>query len=97
MTPRTRAAGRTQSILNTLLGGAGSFWGPIVGALGFTVINYGTRTLIGLSEIVIGIVLLLVILVAPAGLLALQRRRTARPATAGEAASTAGPRSGDAA
>jgi branched-chain amino acid transport system permease protein len=88
----------TQPILNTLLGGAGSFWGPIVGALGFTVINYGTRTLIGLSEIVIGIVLLLVILVAPAGLLGLlQRRRTARPATAGEAASTAGPRSGDAA
>lgn len=58
-----------QPMLNTLLGGVGSFWGPIVGALGFMVIEYNTRTYTGLSELVIGGVLLLIILAAPNGLM----------------------------
>jgi branched-chain amino acid transport system permease protein len=56
-------------ILYTLLGGVQSFWGPAVGALIFSVLEYGTRTLHGLSEIVIGSILLLVVLAFPGGLL----------------------------
>ena len=60
-----------QPMLNTLLGGVGSFWGPIVGAVGFTVINYSTRSYVGLSEVVVGGILLVVILVAPNGIVGL--------------------------
>lgn len=71
----------TQPILSTLLGGTGSFWGPIVGSVAFTVINYSTRTFVGLSEIMVGGILLAIILLAPAGILGLAgqflRRRTA--------------------
>lgn len=56
-------------ILYTLLGGVHSFWGPVVGAIGFTVLEYGTRTLHGLSEIIIGSILLFVVLMFPGGLL----------------------------
>jgi branched-chain amino acid transport system permease protein len=56
-------------ILYTLLGGVQSFWGPAVGALVFAILEYGTRTLHGLSEIVIGSILLLVVLAFPGGLL----------------------------
>lgn len=58
-----------QPMLNTLLGGVGSFWGPIVGAFGFTLIEYNTREYAGLSELVIGGVLLLIILLAPNGIM----------------------------
>ncbi|WP_210483717.1 branched-chain amino acid ABC transporter permease [Microvirga antarctica] len=61
----------TQPILNTLLGGVGSFWGPVVGAVAFTLINYWTRTFVGLSEIVIGGTLVLVIIAAPTGIIGL--------------------------
>jgi branched-chain amino acid transport system permease protein len=57
-----------QPMLNTLLGGAGAFWGPAVGAFVYAGLNYATRTLAGASELVIGIVLLVIILVAPSGL-----------------------------
>jgi branched-chain amino acid transport system permease protein len=56
-------------ILYTLLGGVQSFWGPVIGALCFAVLEYGTRTLHGLSEIVIGAILLLIVLAFPGGLL----------------------------
>lgn len=56
-------------ILYTLLGGVQSFWGPVVGAFIFTSLEYGTRTLHGLSEIVIGVILLMVVLAFPGGLL----------------------------
>ena len=59
----------TQPILNTLLGGVGSFWGPVVGSVAFTLINYWTRTFVGLSEIVIGGTLVLVIIAAPTGII----------------------------
>ncbi len=68
-----------QPIFATLLGGVGHFWGPVVGVLGLAALNYFTRTFVGLSEIMIGASLLIVVLVAPRGILgalhALRRRR----------------------
>lgn len=57
----------TQPMLASLLGGAHSFWGPLIGTLLFSVINYLTRGLVGASEIVIGTILLIIILAAPSG------------------------------
>jgi len=69
----------TQPILFTLLGGAGHFWGPAVGAILFGAIDYGTRTMHGISEITVGLLLLGVVLIIPGGLLGLfKRRRKAR-------------------
>ncbi|AKH98873.1 amino acid/amide ABC transporter membrane protein 2, HAAT family [Hoeflea sp. IMCC20628] len=56
-------------ILYALLGGVQSFWGPVVGAIGFSILEYGTRTMHGLSEIVIGSTLLAVVLLFPGGIL----------------------------
>jgi len=65
-------------ILYSLLGGVQSFWGPVVGAAGFAILEYGTRTLHGFSEIIIGSILLVVVLLFPGGILgglaALRRR-----------------------
>jgi branched-chain amino acid transport system permease protein len=71
----------TQPILNTLLGGAGSFWGPVVGSVAFSLITYWTRTFVGLSEIIVGGTLVLVIIAAPTGIVGLVqaiRRRLGR-------------------
>ncbi|MFA5664558.1 branched-chain amino acid ABC transporter permease [Castellaniella sp.] len=57
----------TQPILASLLGGAYSFWGPLIGTVLFSIINYLTRGLVGASEIVIGTILLIIILAAPSG------------------------------
>ena len=54
--------------LATLLGGAGSFWGPVIGAMALAILNYLTRTMAGLSELMVGGILIIVVLVAPAGL-----------------------------
>lgn len=59
----------TQPILNTLLGGAGSFWGPVVGSAAFALITYWTRTFLGLSELIVGGTLVLVIIAAPTGIM----------------------------
>jgi branched-chain amino acid transport system permease protein len=76
-------------ILYTLLGGVQSFWGPVVGALCFAVLEYGTRTLHGLSEIVVGCILLMIVLAFPGGLLGglsrLGNRMIRRPAVAARA------------
>jgi branched-chain amino acid transport system permease protein len=56
-------------ILYSLLGGVQSFWGPVIGAAGFALLEYGTRTLHGFSEIIIGTILLVVVLVFPGGIL----------------------------
>lgn len=64
----------TQPMLNTLLGGSGFFWGPIVGSAIFSGISYATRTLAGLSEVVSGGILLVVVLAAPGGVLGLGSR-----------------------
>lgn len=61
----------TQPILNSLLGGFTSFWGPIVGAVTLSTINYWTRAFPGLSEIMVGGILVVVILVAPTGIIGL--------------------------
>ncbi len=55
-------------ILFCLLGGAAIFWGPVVGVLVFLGLEHSTRNIIGLSEVVIGSTLLLVVLVFPGGL-----------------------------
>jgi branched-chain amino acid transport system permease protein len=90
-----------QPMLNALLGGAQSFWGPVVGTAVFAIVNFSTRTLAGLSELVVGGVLLVVILVAPTGLMGLVdklRRRGGPEAPPGaKSAPTSVPASGAAA
>lgn len=75
----------TKPILFTLLGGAGHFWGPLVGAIVFSGVEYGTRSLAGASDLITGGLLLAVVLAIPGGLLglaALVLRRLRRPARA---------------
>lgn len=68
ITPDAASVARsTHPMLHTLVGGAGSFWGPAVGAFLFAAIDYGTRTLAGLSEVIMGVTLLVIVLVAPGG------------------------------
>ncbi|MGN7712648.1 branched-chain amino acid ABC transporter permease [Agrobacterium radiobacter] len=68
----------TEPILHVLLGGAGFFWGPVVGAVVFAALAYLTRTLMGLSELVTGGLLLFVVLAFPGGLLGLANRLIGR-------------------
>lgn len=63
-----------QPMLYTLLGGVGSFWGPAIGAAVFAAISYYTRTFSGLSEVIVGGVLILIILIAPSGIVGLYQR-----------------------
>jgi branched-chain amino acid transport system permease protein len=67
-----------QPMLNSLLGGAHHFLGPVVGTVVFAFVNYSTRTLAGLSELVVGGVLLVIILAAPSGMLGLLDQAVAR-------------------
>ncbi len=68
----------TAPVLNSLLGGLASFWGPFVGATVFAAVHYFTRTLAGLSEIVIGGILLTIVLVAPLGIIGLAQKLESR-------------------
>lgn len=76
-------------ILYSLLGGVQFFWGPVVGALSFALLDHSLRTLHGFSEIIAGSVLLVVVLAFPGGLLgglkqlADRRRRTPVAAATG--------------
>lgn len=63
-----------QPIFATLLGGVGFFWGPVIGIIILTALNYFTRTFVGISEMLIGASLLAVVLVAPQGILGAVRR-----------------------
>lgn len=63
----------TKPILHAMLGGAGFFWGPAVGAILFAILAYMTRTLVGITELVTGGLLLAVVLAIPGGLLGLSR------------------------
>lgn len=75
VTPAVASVTRsTEPMLNTLLGGAWSFWGPAVGTFLFAAIDYGTRTLAGLSELVTGGILLGVVLLAPRGAVGLVQK-----------------------
>ena len=67
-----------QPIFATLLGGVGYFWGPVVGVLGLAALSYTTRTFVGLSEIIIGTSLLVVVLLAPRGILGAVKDATRR-------------------
>lgn len=70
VTPDAASIARsTEPMLHTLVGGAASFWGPAVGSLIFAAIDYATRTLPGLSELIMGITLLVIVLVAPGGVI----------------------------
>ncbi|GGC72553.1 ABC transporter permease [Chelatococcus reniformis] len=89
----------TQPVLNAMLGGVNSFWGPLLGSAVFTVINYGTRTLIGLSELIVGTILLFIVLVAPGGIVGVLRSAEAawirrRGGAAAPAAAAAAPGAG---
>ncbi|WP_269932938.1 branched-chain amino acid ABC transporter permease [Aminobacter sp. HY435] len=85
----------TQPILFTLLGGASSFWGPLIGAFLFSAIEFSTRTLVGIQEIITGGILLVVVLMFPTGVAgawnALIARLSVRQAP--EKAATAAPAS----
>jgi branched-chain amino acid transport system permease protein len=81
-----------QPMLNSLLGGTSAFFGPVIGSLAVAALNYQTRTLLGVSELVVGCILLGVILLAPGGIASLARRRPkANPATREAAANDPGP------
>jgi len=67
-----------QPIFATLLGGVGFFWGPVVGIIGLSALNYFSRTFIGVSEMLIGASLLIVVLVAPQGVLGAFKKATSR-------------------
>ncbi|MBZ6078474.1 branched-chain amino acid ABC transporter permease [Microvirga puerhi] len=67
-----------QPIFATLLGGAGFFWGPVVGIVGLSALNYFTRTFTGLSEVLVGASLIAVVLVAPQGILGTLRQLAKR-------------------
>ncbi|MCW2786184.1 MAG: branched-chain amino acid transporter permease [Marmoricola sp.] len=63
-----------EPILATLLGGSGSFWGPVVGATVFALIDFFARDLNSLRVIITGAILLLVLLAAPGGLTSIRER-----------------------
>lgn len=68
VTPHVAAISRsTEPMLQTLLGGSGFFFGPAIGTAIFSAVNYGTRTMAGLSEFVMGVTLLIIVLIAPGG------------------------------
>lgn len=75
----------TNPILYTLLGGSAYFWGPVLGAVVLSAVFYVTRTLVGLSDLVTGMLLLLVVLALPGGMLGVlsrwRRKTSTRPTT----------------
>ena len=56
-------------ILFCLVGGVSYFWGPMLGAVIFVGLEHLTRHITGLSDIIIGLVLLIVVLGFPGGLI----------------------------
>jgi branched-chain amino acid transport system permease protein len=68
----------TNPILYTLLGGSAYFWGPVLGAVVLSAVFYLTRTLVGMSDMVTGLLLLVVVVSLPGGILGLLARWTRR-------------------
>ena len=68
----------TNPILYTLLGGSAYFWGPALGAVVLSAVFYLTRTLAGMSDMVTGLLLLIVVVSLPGGILGLFARWTRR-------------------
>jgi len=91
VTPEVASIARsTGPMLHTLVGGAGTVWGPVLGAAIFSLIDYFTRTLPGLSELIMGVTLLAIVLITPGGAFAffgslLERFTHRRPAQSGAA------------
>lgn len=71
----------TNPILYTLLGGSAYFWGPVLGAVLLSMVFYATRTLVGISDLATGLLLLAVVLALPGGVLGLLARWWPRRAT----------------
>jgi branched-chain amino acid transport system permease protein len=68
VTPEMASVSRTtEPTLHTLVGGAGAFWGPAIGTVIFATIDYASRALAGLSDLVMGVTLLTIVMVAPDG------------------------------
>lgn len=65
-------------ILFCLVGGATSFWGPVVGTIIFMGLEHVTRNIPGLSELAVGLALLVVVLAFPGGLIGGLHRLWAR-------------------
>lgn len=72
----------TMPLLYALLGGMAFYFGPFVGAILFGILEYNTRTLVGVSELIAGGVLLAAVLAVPGGVLGAIRTigRRLRPA-----------------
>lgn len=66
----------TSPILYTLLGGSAYFWGPVLGTVVLSLVFYVTRTLVGMSDMVTGLLLLIVVVSLPGGILGLLARLT---------------------
>jgi branched-chain amino acid transport system permease protein len=65
------------ALIVTLLGGVGTFSGPVVGAVALGLIDFYVGKLTTDTLLVEGLVLLTVILLAPRGIVSLRRRRAA--------------------
>lgn len=74
----------TNPILYTLLGGSAYFWGPVLGAVLLSAVFYLTRTLVGVSDLVTGLLLLGVVLALPGGVLGMLDRWVRRGTKAEE-------------
>lgn len=59
----------TMPVLFALLGGSAFYLGPAVGAILFGFLDYGTRTMVGVSDLMVGGLLLAVVLAVPGGIL----------------------------
>ncbi|WP_210497435.1 branched-chain amino acid ABC transporter permease [Microvirga antarctica] len=81
------------TIIATVIGGLGTLWGPFIGALAVTLIHEGVRRgvgvtdAVGLTDMVYGATLVLIVVVFPGGLIGIFRqlrnarnRRNAEPA-----------------
>jgi branched-chain amino acid transport system permease protein len=82
-----------QLLVMVLAGGLGTQWGPVAGAVALTVLGQVTSGYQGYSQLIFGVVLVLILIFAPRGLVgqvAALRGRAApgarAPASAGEAA-----------
>jgi branched-chain amino acid transport system permease protein len=65
-------------VLMTMLGGAGSLWGPLIGAWALEFLQEGTRhqfgSVAGLDLLIFGAVIIVVVVIEPGGIAALVRR-----------------------
>lgn len=67
-----------EALVAAVVGGMGSIWGPVLGAVALHLLSDVTRNLLGqvpgINMVIYGVVLILIILLAPRGLVGLSRR-----------------------